>query len=579
MPAFLGNFWPPDPEDLQWGLQWLRARPVCAGTAIPLALDLALLLSDTFPNEGIYSKVASALIPTWEDLKEAGMSANGHLPSFHDLDALEHLSSKSSIIDWLVKTVTNLGSRYGLYLWYGSRPDEQDLFLIYKIADRARMGGLTVLLNVPGNIVNSIRSDLFTFIGHSPSSHLQSEEERTIVATYIANSPHGLNQVDLQQLGFCDSLDIPRYGAKSSTFVCDKSRAVVLDEGRERMIHEALYKLTKPDRYGYLIKCFHAASSKNLHLLCEMHYPLICSATHVALPQLERHYMAFAEVLSKSNDANAAYAHFSLGRVVQDMNKKSGKSSRPQLHYLQSYRLSNSPEDKIEIIYYIANHYAKERSAVALQKASRWYAKGFRLLKKIKDSTKRAQRQIRLYNGLALIAYIQGENDRALELEERAMEVARQSRIEGSTVYAWAFPILSLNTAKLLTQRYGQFHSAKQMLAEVVTTASNAPSEYATIELAKIEFDQHNYDIVVKLLGTLCERDDWIPFDEVIEIYVRVMFTLSLAFTKKLIRAKEQCNIALKAADFSGNSDARKLVEQVAMYINYCESSFSESHN
>ncbi len=578
MAAFLGNLWPPDPEELQWDVQWLRARPVCAGAALPLALDLALLLSDTFPNESIFPRIASALIPTWEELQVAGISANEQLPGFHDLNALEHLSSKSSIIDWLVRIIADLGNRFGLYVFYRDRPDSQDLFLILKLAEQARASGLMLVLNAPVELIEPLPTNLFSLIEPSCSSSPKSEEPYSAAIKYLINSPHGLRRDELRQLGIDMGLDVPSYGTSHPVFVVDKKLTDERNSNQEREIHKQLYKLTKFDGYGYLTKCFHAANSKSLELLSQVHLPLLGAATHIALPQLARHYSAFAEALSRTNEASASYVYFNLGRIVQDMDRRAARYARPQLYFFRSYCRADRPEDKIEIIYYIANQYAKERSPKALQKASRWYAKGFRLLKRVEKNAKRNHCLIRLCNGFALIAYIRGENDKALELEERAMRVAVHSRSEDAAIYAWAFPLLSLNTAKLLTERYGRVHHAKQILTDVIAAGSKTSSEYATIELAKIEFDQQNYKVVIGLLAALCERNDWMPPDDVIEIYVRVLFTLSLAFTSDLARAQEQCDITLKAAKFSGTVQ-REMVEQIARYLDYCENASIKSHN
>jgi hypothetical protein len=236
-------------------------------------------------------------------------------------------------------------------------------------------------------------------------------------------------------------------------------------------------------------------------------------------------------------------------------------------HYRRALELAGDPADQADVIYAVANRHAHDRDPPALARARRWYARGYDALRRTCNPEDRAYLQVRLANGLALVAYHEGRNEEALALEEHARSAARGAKGDYPHIDRWATPIINRNTAKLLETRFANLPGAVALHEANLSASEPLVREHARLELARLSFDRGQHRRVVELLSPLYDEAQPTDLDEQQELFGRLVFGLALASINDTTRTRRQLPrlaYLLHAVDTPGARGLLAAIRQIA---------------
>ena len=177
-----------------------------------------------------------------------------------------------------------------------------------------------------------------------------------------------------------------------------------------------------------------------------------------------------------------------------------------------------------------------------------WYKYAFSIISNIQDENQRIYVEILLLNGLALVEYHCGNNDKSLSLEFDALNLANKNHKNKE----WAVQLCNSNISKLMRKRFNNEEMTISYLKKNLEINLSYVQEYARMELAKLYFQNKNYYETVNVLETLFEDCDG-KFDiknKEQEMISRLIFVTSLLAIDERNRVKDQipylqylCNI------------------------------------
>jgi hypothetical protein len=239
------------------------------------------------------------------------------------------------------------------------------------------------------------------------------------------------------------------------------------------------------------------------------------------------------------NDPTALHAAVGAARLAPRVHGADGVKTAIR-HYQQSIRLAADPVLQADLIYAIANLCAHQRQSAFLALARQWYRRGYRLLPRITEAEDGAYVEIRLANGLALVAYHQGCDDEALALEQRAQAVVQRVKAKFPHLEKWASPILNANGARLLERRFGDIPAAMRLLEANIEATEPIHRENARFDLARLSFDYRDHHRVIDLLAPIYDEGHPVNLDEQQELFGRLMFGISLSIAGDVSRSRRQ---------------------------------------
>jgi hypothetical protein len=189
-------------------------------------------------------------------------------------------------------------------------------------------------------------------------------------------------------------------------------------------------------------------------------------------------------------------------------------------HFRCARRLATDAKDQWYFTHELANALAKQRTPRSLAASRRLYEKALGDVSRIEDAAWRDRSEIALLNGLALVEYVEGADQAALDLEERAQRLAfGLAERQELGLARWAFGLVGLNMAKLLLVRFHDRRRAISTLTTALDMCRPDPKLADKIrrDLARLTFAEQNYAEVSSLLGGLFPSDrlsDLKPWEE-----------------------------------------------------------------
>lgn len=274
---------------------------------------------------------------------------------------------------------------------------------------------------------------------------------------------------------------------------------------RSRRAALALYDAWDPAGWGYLRRALLVAWVRDLQRLTAQHGIYFQGFRDLGRDFLYQHLDAYArrlrEVSSHCRKAavkrkHAVAACIGAARLAPRVRGINGYRAAVR-HYGAALRLCSTKdaEIRIRVLQELANVHAVQRRPEALARARRWYARGMRALEALPiRGEARLAAEIRLINGLALVEYHEHHDTTALALERRAFELAEAAATSFPRVAAWALPLLSLNTARLLERRFADPKGASSLLASISSgPASTETRARAALELGRLHFEAGDF--------------------------------------------------------------------------------------
>jgi hypothetical protein len=308
------------------------------------------------------------------------------------------------------------------------------------------------------------------------------------------------------------------------------SRRVVLarmPQSEQCLAHASLFRAWPTAGWDYLRRAVHAWRSHDPALIAAQATAIGYATRSLGPVFAARHIEALQDCGDRLGLSPTASSRLSanLARLMPD--NRDGTPARGAARYLRcALRQSTTPGETAERLYDLANHHARCRRPADLLRARRYYAIAFPLLPSVADEEERIRKEIRLLNGLALVAYHERDNAEALRLEQRAHALADAAAARFPAVAEWARPLLNTNTAKLLVQRFADGQAAAHYLRESATSSDARVRRKATLDLARLAFDAGDADQVVALLSSV--YDTTLPDEnEVEEAIGRAMFAIA----------------------------------------------------
>jgi hypothetical protein len=338
-----------------------------------------------------------------------------------------------------------------------------------------------------------------------------------------------------------------------------RQRAIDMLTPAERCrFHGLLFRAWPKTGWDYLRRAVHAWESNDPELITAQAVPVAYGVANLGPEFARRHFLAVAKAFDCLGvDGNTRGKLW--GKVAQLAGEqKSGTPNRSALVFFhKALRNSTDPADKIEWIYEVANFHARLRLPKSLRCARSYYKRGFTVLPQLVDEEQRMRKEIRLLNGLALVAYHERNSDEALRLEELAHAIADRASERFTTLAGWAKPLLNTNIAKLLIQRFNDPSAAARYLRTDVDSPNERIRRKATLDLARISFDRGDSEDTVNLLSHLYDNTlaDENEADEALGRSLYAIAALRVGRTEQAAKAIERLEYLSNALDLPGGQE------------------------
>ncbi|WP_344420768.1 hypothetical protein [Streptomyces lavendulocolor] len=473
----------------------------------------------------LLSATAAALAPRWEDLVHARQPAEPARGDAQDEAAEEE---EQLVLYAAARAVSQLGGRYGYA--FAVDPDTQPNAQ-YFVAQLTRMAEET-------GFALACTGDVAALTSLAPGRRLTRTPDRAVPSRSLVLgklAPGDLRAFRKLAVSRCGAplsaalrLGLSRQvaetvatpGPEGADWVVLGARArrklQATSDVRDRRRHAAeLFDAWPPDGWGYLRRSQLAVLSGDRSRLRGQHPALLAGYAVIGREWLQRHVAALAVATaasgadSRTTQDHQIAAHLTAARMAERLRPR-GRASKEAARHLHSARqLSVHPVERLELTAELANAFANQRTPRLLARARELYVEGLRDTPTVGDAVQRARLEIALLNGLALVDYIEGANESALQLEERAEEIAFALAEHHPKLARWAIPLVCLNTAKLLTVRFNDRRAAIGKLTTALSKISS-PEESDQIRsyLAYLYFAEGRYMDVIQVLDCLCPENE-----------------------------------------------------------------------
>jgi hypothetical protein len=555
------------------GVTWLPTAPVSGRPFYPVVLD-ALESALTLASSDLIVAAAAALAPTWEELERYGLTnPDFSFPRWDDVQGDDDDSRETYLLGAAARALASLGAGYGIIFrgphWY----DHASTVFVRRLLRETELTGFSVALEAPVSLITDLR-----YHDRLPQPQLVPKRLRTRrpsdaadpVIAWLSTTPHGL-PATLVGAGNgplpsgCARCEGPS-GEPWLFLGSGTSRRVrrALAPDAERELHLQIFDRWDPRGWGYLRRAGHAIAAKDAARLRLQHTACNQGLAEIGRDFLYRHFVALSQAGDDRlvNGDGALHAAVGAARLAARARGIGGVRAAVR-HYRRALRRAKDPVMRADLVFGIANLLARQRQAVSLSQALKWYDRGERALSHIHTAADRAYMDIRYRNGRALVRYHEGRAAEALALEQDALAIARSLRTRYPRLERWATPIISANTARLLEKRFGDIEGAMTLLKSMLDCQDKLHQEYARLELARLHFDRQEHSRVVELLSGIYETGQPTALDEQQELFGRLIFSLSLSVTAGAERSRPQIPRLMSLLHAAGTPGASQLLAAI----------------
>jgi hypothetical protein len=482
------------------------------------AVESALNLRPT----PMLAAAAGALAPRWEELSQAQEPSD---PDRADTTGEEDDTEERLVLYGAARAISELGAGFGYVLTVSSdagpnlrhfanhlaRLAEETGFSLACVGDASALPATAVVRRTvrPPNRAAAPPAIPLTELSRSDR----------LVLTKMAISPWGAPVTAALRLGLSreavDRLARPGPGGNSWISLTSRARHSLRSglEARESSRHAAaLFDAWQPTGWDYIRRAELGVMSGDRARLREQHAALFTGCAVIGRDLLQRHAAATATALEVPDADSRVFpdqriaAHLAAARLAPRLRPEDLGNAEATRHFRSALDLSTEPAERLELIYELANHLAKQRTPDSLAHARRLYAEGLDELGTVKDVVEQARLEITLLNGLALVDYFEGNDKAALILEQQAEATAGSLTEKRPDLARWAFALLGINIAKLLEARFGDRQGAIRKLTLALRTSGADPDRADKIRrtLGRLYFKEGDYPQVIAMLNSLC---------------------------------------------------------------------------
>jgi hypothetical protein len=519
-------YWSRRPIDWRRSLpatQWLGLDAGSARLPYPAVLDVvesALALE----HGPLLAAAADSLAPRWSELGRDRELAD---PARTDVSDEGDDGGDQLVLYAASLAVSRLGSGYGSVIAIGPNPEPTLRYFLTQLGRLAEDTGFTVacvgdLSALPSTILirritgPANRAD---WPGGAPLTELTAGDRRALAI--VAVSAVGAPLTAARRLGLSqelsDRLAVPGPGGERWIVPSPAARHRLrekLDTQDRRRDAAALFDAWPTEGWGYLRRAPLAVASCDRARLYAQHAAMLAGHATIGREFLQRHAAALAAATARGGARSSApsdhriAAHLAAARLASRLRpvEKARKEAAAQLR--RARRLATDPVEYLDLTAHLANELANQRTPQSLVRGRELYTAGLQELAGIRDSLHRTRLEITMLNGLALIEYVEGANQAALDLEERAERLAFRLVTLHPTLGRWAFALVGVNTARLLTVRFCDRAQAIAKLRTALTmTRSDHHADPVRRSLAQLYFAQGAYRQAIGVLGCMYPTD------------------------------------------------------------------------
>ncbi|MCW3820372.1 hypothetical protein ONA91_38670 [Micromonospora sp. DR5-3] len=514
-------------------MDWLGVYDTAAPAAYPPVLD-AVESALSRRATPLLASVAAALAPRWEELGRAREPAD---PGDADIPDNEEDDTEQRLLLYAAaRAISQLGEGHGCAFSIGPRTEHSVQHFATELARLAAETGFVLAFSsrlsaMPGELLRYVLPlpDRAGPPAATPVSSFGAADRR--VLTVLAASRVGVPLAAATSLGLsqetADLLTTSGPGGASWISLSAGTRRRLwagLDASDRQRCAGELSDAWPPQGWGYLRRAHLAVASGDHGRLRRQHAALFGGCGIIGRELLQRHAAAIAAAVPVIHAAPTAgtgadtgvatsrgqriAAHLAAARLAARLQPVE-RARREAVRHLRRARQMTTGENgdrQLALTHQLANALAKQRTPAALAEARQLYEWALREAAALMDAVPRARLEIGLLNGLALVEYLEGRDQAALDLEERAERLAHYLAEQQEMPSArWAFALVGPNAAKLLLVRFGDRRRAIDKLATALemTQSDTRLANKIRRDMARLVFAEEDYAEVVHLLGSV----------------------------------------------------------------------------
>jgi hypothetical protein len=531
------------------GTVWLATAPVILQLDYPIFLDLAES-ARFFVNNKLLRSMCDALAPTYSKLTTFGLTnANASKPRWDDVDGDHEDPLGAFLISALSRCLGSLGSSYGVILRNAHRYDDLSEMFVHRLLREASATGLKVAFDGTPRCAlerryGSIVRTLQTISSGDRGRDFEFDPDDPMVR-FLSVSNQGLPTELLRALcpkNVTDFLPACAGPAGERWAFLPRQAYLKIRSGISKTLrkglHNEIFKTWSPNGWGYLRRAVHAIDSQNSSNVLNQHTSYVHGIRDIGRNFARRQFIALCSSIGGPfrNDGSSRQALVGAARLTSMVFPDRTSAVR----YYERAMLDAQPALAANLIYEVANLFARRRSAENLKQATYWCDRGSAALSSIEDPKDRLYAEIRFHNVKALIAYHAGKNDEALALEKQAYARALRASKEYPLIAEWAKTVIRANMAKLLERRFQNVAAAMALLEQNLSAEEPAIAGHAQIELARLNIERGNYLKVVELLSYSYEGHWSATLNEQQELLGQLMLSIGLGVLGEQKRLRRQ---------------------------------------
>lgn len=463
-------------------VRWLNPTPCWGSTFLPNSLDL--IESAIYYDHAYSEELKNATAPTHEELSGIDFTLDEILD---DVDT-EEGDQNNFLMHSLAKLLSK-DSRFGYRIIAPRRDQRSELAFCSAIK--------TFALTTEANF--NKRSRLIDF-----DVRILSQFEHHFLYRVLSICPHGLPIDVLTKIcPISESIHVKvidcgfdKYAYLDREIAARVRRDIPLTE--RRLIHEEIWRNWSPSGWGYLRRGFHAFASENFAILNSDAASIFVGLKHLS----ERAAYNCAVRIFRMKPENLIEKSSSLQIALPLLAKISGRKSSARRLYRISISSSPSALGRCRLLCDFSNMLALENEKDDKITSKMLAQRGLDVAKDL-DEHNRFYYTVRLLNVLALLEYKHGQHEAALSFEQKAMVVVNNADGVSSETVQWATELVTLNMARIYSNKYSYFYLAEEMLELVVSNKDFSGNGDLIIELAKLKLRGRKFDEVISLILNL----------------------------------------------------------------------------
>ncbi|MEV7445708.1 hypothetical protein AB0O22_32005 [Streptomyces sp. NPDC091204] len=499
-------------------IDWLGIEAPRAPLTYPPVLDVVESALIRCPTP-LLTATAAALASRWEDLGQARQPTE---PAREDAQDEANEAEEQLVLYAAARAVSELGGRYGCAFVIDPEAQPNARYFIAQLARMAEETGFAL----------ACTGDVSAFPSQALPRRLARPPDRSVpprsmvlgglapgdlrVLRKLAVSRCGTPLTAALRLGLSREAAhaVATSGPDGADWVVLGARArrklqAGLDAPDRRRYAAELFDAWPPGGWGYLRRSQLAVVSGSWSRLRGQHAALLAGYATIGREWLQGHVAGLATASSRSTQDHQIAAHLTAARMASRLRPLRRANNEAARHLHHARQLAVHPVERLDLTAELANAFANQRTPRLLGRARKLYVSGMKDIPAVSDAVQRVRLEIAFLNGLALVEYIEGANESALKLEERAEGLAFVLAELHPEVARWAIPLVCVNTAKLLSTRFNARQAAIDKLTTALTKMPSGLDHSDQIRryLAQLYFTEGHYTNVIGVLDALCPEN------------------------------------------------------------------------